>query len=99
LRCIDKKKTGARCKHAPLPGKRKCATYATPALEYGIDLDRVLAEVHRSNMSKLGVEGGVVADILRRVHPVYVAAREAKAREIEQLKGAKPNRAEASRVD
>ena len=26
-------------------------------LEYGIDLDAVLAEVHRSNMSKLGADG------------------------------------------
>lgn len=27
------------------------------ALSYGIDLDAVLAEVHRSNMSKLGADG------------------------------------------
>ena len=27
------------------------------ALTFGIDLDRVLAEVHRSNMSKLGPDG------------------------------------------
>lgn len=27
------------------------------ALEYGIDLDAVLAEVHRSNMAKLGADG------------------------------------------
>jgi predicted HAD superfamily Cof-like phosphohydrolase len=27
------------------------------ALAYGIDLDSVLAEVHRANMSKLGVDG------------------------------------------
>lgn len=27
------------------------------ALAYGIDLDRVIAEVHRANMSKLGADG------------------------------------------
>jgi predicted HAD superfamily Cof-like phosphohydrolase len=27
------------------------------ALAYGIDLDAVLAEVHRANMSKLGLDG------------------------------------------
>jgi len=30
------------------------------ALSYGIDLDRVLAEVHRSNMSKLGPDGAPI---------------------------------------
>ena len=30
------------------------------ALEYGVDLDRVLAEVHRANMSKLGDDGAPI---------------------------------------
>lgn len=30
------------------------------ALEYGIDLDAVVAEVHRANMSKLDVDGSVI---------------------------------------
>lgn len=53
------------------------------ALEYGIDLDAVVTEVHRANMSKLDTDGSV----LRREDGKVLKGPKYKAPDIERILG------------
>lgn len=55
------------------------------ALEYGIDLDAVVTEVHRANMSKLDTDGSV----LRREDGKVLKGPKYKAPDIEAVLGLK----------
>lgn len=55
------------------------------ALEYGIDLDAVVAEVHRANMSKLDTDGSV----LRREDGKVLKGPKYKAPDVEFVLGLK----------
>jgi predicted HAD superfamily Cof-like phosphohydrolase len=55
------------------------------ALEYGIDLDAVVTEVHRANMSKLDADGSV----LRREDGKVLKGPKYKAPDVESVLGLK----------